>query len=150
MKFTTAIVAVLATVAAASPFVAHNGTHKDMPKCAYECLEKLFRETTNCKEEDYKCMCDKKVNAEVMKKAPKCILKACDMAKALKAKAIAEKTCKAVKKAAEAEEEALAKNSTIAQNTTIHARAFLARNTTVHGMVLIPHNSTANKTLLSA
>ncbi|PMB64671.1 hypothetical protein BM221_009511 [Beauveria bassiana] len=139
MKFTTAIVAVLATVAAASPFVAHNGTNKDMPKCAYECLEKLFRETTNCKEEDYKCMCDKKVNAQVMKKAPKCILKACDMAKAL-----------TVNKAAEAEAEALAKNSTIAQNTTIHARAFLARNTTVHGMVLIPHNSTANKTLLSA
>ncbi|OAA42460.1 Extracellular membrane protein, CFEM domain protein [Beauveria brongniartii RCEF 3172] len=147
MKFTTAIIAVVATVAVASPFAAHNGTHGDLPKCASECLERIVKEKTNCKMDDYKCMCDKKTQAAVGKIAADCIFKSCNAGQAMKAKAVAEKTCKAVHKAAEAE--ARAKNTTIAQNTTIHARTFLVRNTTVHGLAALARNSTANRTLVS-
>ncbi|KAM3508971.1 hypothetical protein MY10362_000856 [Beauveria mimosiformis] len=147
MKFNTALIAVVATVAVASPFAAHNGTHGDMPSCAVECLKETVEKATNCKLNDLKCMCDKKNQAAVMKTAPSCIQKNCSASQALKAKAIAEKTCKAVLKAAEAE--ARANNTAIAQNTTIHARTFIVRNTTVHGMAVLARNSTANTTLVS-
>ncbi|KAM3512759.1 hypothetical protein MY11210_003633 [Beauveria gryllotalpidicola] len=143
MKLATTVVALVATVATASPFFADKSTSTidPMPKCAYQCLVTIIAKATDCSIDDYKCMCRKKNQAEVMKYAPKCIFRACSTAEAMKAKAVAEAHCKAVRKAVSE----LANNTTIAQNTTV------AQNTTtVHGMAAIGENSTANKTLGSA
>ncbi|KAM3550328.1 hypothetical protein ARSEF4850_008395 [Beauveria asiatica] len=148
MKFTTIFVAVVATGVVASPFAAHNGTADDMPKCAGECIKRFVTELTNCKISDYKCICDKKSQAAIMKPSSKCIMSSCTMNQVIKAKSVAEKTCKATLKDAEAE--APGKNTTMAHNTTIHARTFIVRNTTVHGMAAIGNNFTANRTTVSA